>query len=167
LSFGTEETKGTDLTKEAFKLLQKQEKQMNFIGNVEGNDLFTDKVDVIVCDGFMGNVILKTCESLAGALQYTVKEEVMKSFWAKIGAFLIMPTFKRMARKMHYEEYGGAPLLGVNGICIKSHGRASPKAIKNAIKVAEHMVKNEMNKHIIESIQKIENISSQENLSNE
>lgn len=152
LSFGTEEMKGTGLTKDAFRLLQNVKDRINFIGNVEGSDLFTDKVDVIVCDGFMGNVILKVCESLAGALQYTVKEEVMKYFWAKVGALLMMNTFKRVAKKVHYAEYGGAPLLGVNGICIKSHGKSSAKAIKNAISVAEYMVKQDINKHIIENI---------------
>lgn len=152
LSFGTEEMKGTSLTKDAFKLLQNIKDRINFIGNVEGSDLFTDKVDVIVCEGFMGNVILKVCESLAGAFQYIVKEEVMKDFWAKVGGLLMMPTFKKMAKKMHYEEQGGAPLLGVNGICIKSHGRSSSKAIKNAIKVAEYMVKQDLNKHIVESV---------------
>jgi glycerol-3-phosphate acyltransferase PlsX len=167
LSFGAEESKGTSLTKEAFKLLQSQSTQINFVGNVEGSDLFTDKVDVIVCEGFMGNVILKTCESLAGALQHTVKEEIMKSALAKIGALLILPTFKRLAKKLHYEEYGGAPLLGVNGICIKSHGRSSPKAIQNAMRVAEYMVKKEMNKHIIESVSLVQAIPEQEVLQDE
>jgi len=152
LSLGEEETKGTELTKEAFRLLQNASQKINFIGNVEGNDLFTDKVDVIVCDGFMGNVILKVCESLAGAFQYIIKEEVMKDFWAKLGALLIKRTFKRIAKKVHYAEYGGAPLLGINGTCIISHGRSSPKAIKNAIGVAEHMIQQDLNRHIVEAI---------------
>lgn len=152
LSIGEEETKGTDLTKEAFRLLQNTKGKINFIGNIEGNDLFTDKVDVIVCDGFMGNVILKVCESLAGAFQYIVKEEVMKDFWAKLGALLIKRTFKRIAKRVHYAEYGGAPLLGVNGTCIISHGRSTPQAIKNAINVAEYMVKQDLNKHIVEAV---------------
>lgn len=151
LSFGTEEMKGTEVTKEAFKILQNNKHRINFIGNVEGSDLFTDKVDVIVCDGFMGNVILKVCESLAGAFQYFVKEALMKNALAKVGALLMLPTFKKMAKKIHYEEQGGAPLLGVNGICIKSHGRSSAKAIKNAISVAEYMVKQDLNKHIVET----------------
>ena len=153
LNVGTEETKGTELTKEAYKLLQSHQKNLNFIGNVEGSDLFTDKVDVIVCDGFVGNVILKVCESLAGALQHIVKEEVMKDFWAKVGALIMKRTFKRMGKKMHYAEYGGAPLLGVNGICIKSHGRSSAVAIKNAINVTGNMVAQGLNKHIVEEIQ--------------
>lgn len=152
LSLGEEETKGTDLTRDAFKLLQNKVPKINFIGNIEGNDLFTNKVDVIICDGFMGNVILKVCESLAGAFQYIVKEEVMKDFWAKMGALLIKRTFKRIAKKVHYAEYGGAPLLGVNGTCIISHGRSSPMAIKNAIGVAEYMVKQDLNMHIVEGI---------------
>lgn len=152
LSLGAEETKGTELTRDAFKLLQNKAQKINFIGNIEGDDLFTNKVDVIVCDGFMGNVILKVCESLGGAFQYIVKEEVMKDFWAKLGALLIKRTFKRIAKKVHYAEYGGAPLLGVNGTCIISHGRSSPTAIKNAIGVAEYMVKQDLNMHIVEEI---------------
>lgn len=152
LSLGEEETKGTELTREAFRLLQNAGKKINFIGNIEGNDLFTDKVDVIVCDGFMGNVILKVCESLGGAFQYIIKEEVMKDFWAKLGALLIKRTFKKIAKKVHYAEYGGAPLLGVNGTCIISHGRSSPKAIKNAIGVAEYMIQQDLNRHIVEGI---------------
>ncbi len=167
LSLGTEETKGTNLTKEAFKLLQAQSTQINFVGNVEGSDLFTDKVDVIVCEGFMGNVILKTGERIAATLQDIAKEEITKSFLAKIGALLLMPTLKKVGKKLHYEEYGGAPLLGVNGICIKSHGRSSSKAIQNAIRVAEDMVKKEMNRHIIESVKAVNVVPSQEVLSNE
>lgn len=150
LSLGSEETKGTDLTRDAFKVLQKT--NLNFVGNVEGSDLFTNKVDVIVCDGFMGNVILKACESLAAAFQHIIKEDVMKDFLARFGALLIKRTLKRIAKKIHYAEYGGAPLLGVNGNCIISHGRSSPQAIKNAIKVAERMIKNDINKHIVESV---------------
>lgn len=152
LSMGEEETKGTELTKDAFGLLQNMGRKINFIGNIEGNDLFTDKVDVIVCDGFMGNVILKVCESLAGAIQHIIKEEIMKSFWAKIGAVFMRPSFKRMGKKVHYEETGGAPLLGVNGTCIIGHGKSSPKAVRNAIRVAEYMVKQDLNRHIVEAI---------------
>ena len=154
LSVGTEETKGTDLTKDAYKLLQNSKADINFIGNVEGNDLFTEKVDVIVCDGYVGNVVLKVCESLAGAFGYLIKEEIMKKFWAKIGALVLKPTFKRIARRIHYEDYGGAPLLGVNGNCIICHGRSNPQAIKNAINVAKHMVRDDLNKRIIEEIAK-------------
>lgn len=152
LSLGEEETKGTELTREAFRLLQNAGQKINFIGNIEGNDIFTDRVDVIVCDGFMGNVILKVCESLAGAFQHIIKEEVMKDFWAKMGALLIKRTFKKIAKKVHYAEYGGAPLLGVNGTCIISHGRSSPQAIKNAIGVAEHMIQQDLNRRIVEAI---------------
>jgi glycerol-3-phosphate acyltransferase PlsX len=152
LSLGEEETKGTDLTKEVFRLLQNIPQKINFIGNIEGSDLFTEKVDVIVCDGFMGNVILKVCESLAGAIQHIIKEEIMKSFWAKMGAIMMKPSFKRIGKKVHYEETGGAPLLGVNGTCIIGHGRSSPRAVRNAIRVAEYMVKQDLNKHIVEAI---------------
>lgn len=150
LSLGTEEIKGTVLTREAYKILQKT--QLNFIGNVEGSDLFSEKVDVVVCDGFLGNVALKVCESLAGAFQYIIKEEVMKDTLAKFGALLVKRTLKRIAKKIHYAEYGGAPLLGVNGTCIISHGRSSPQAIKNAIAVTGRMVQQDINKHITETI---------------
>lgn len=152
LSLGEEETKGTELTKDVFKLLQNIGQKINFIGNIEGNDLFTDKVDVIVCDGFMGNVILKVCESLTSAIQHIIKEEIMKSFWAKMGAVLMKPSFKRIGKKVHYEETGGAPLLGVNGTCIIGHGRSSPKAVRNAVRVAEYMVKQDLNNHIVEAL---------------
>lgn len=155
LSFGTEEFKGTETTKDAYKMLLEKKDRMNFIGNIEGNDLFTDKVDVIACDGFMGNVILKVCESLSGALQIAIKEEVMKSNMAKMGALLMMGAFKRFSKKVHYSEVGGAPLLGVNGVCIKSHGRSNPKAIKNAIMVATSMVEKELNRHIIEGLKSV------------
>lgn len=155
LSLGEEETKGTELTRETFRLLQDAGKKINFIGNIEGNDLFTEKVDVIVCDGFMGNAILKVCESLAGAIQHIIKEEIMKSFWAKIGAIMMKPSFKRISKKVHYEETGGAPLLGVNGTCIIGHGRSSPKAVRNAVRFAEYMVKQDLNKHIVEAIAEI------------
>lgn len=150
LSLGEEESKGTDLTREAYKLLQKA--KLNFIGNVEGNDLFTERVDVIVCDGFVGNVVLKVCESLAGAFAYIIREEVMKDTVAKLGALLIKRTLKRIKKKVHYEEYGGAPLLGIDGNCIISHGRSSPEAIKNAIKVAKHLLQKDLNRHIVEAV---------------
>ena len=150
LSLGAEESKGTDLTRDAYRLLQKT--KLNFIGNVEGSDLFTDKVDVIVCDGFVGNVVLKVCESLAGAFERIIKEEVMKDFWAKLGALLIKRTLKKIAKKVHYAEYGGAPLLGINGNCIISHGRSSPQAIKNAIIVTENLLQKDLNRHIVEAV---------------
>lgn len=152
LSLGEEETKGTELTKEAFRLLQGISGKINFIGNVEGSDFFTEKADVIVCDGFTGNVILKVCESLAGAIQHIIKEEIMKSFWAKLATIMMKPSFKRIGKKVHYEETGGAPLLGVNGTCIIGHGRSSPRAVKNAIRVAEYMVRQDLNRHIVEAI---------------
>lgn len=150
LSLGEEETKGTELTRDTYKLLQKA--KLNFIGNVEGSDLFTNKVDVIVCDGFMGNVALKVCESLAGAFEHIIKEEIMKDTIAKLGALLIKRTLKRIAKKVHYAEYGGAPLLGINGNCIISHGRSNPYAIKNAIFAAKRLLHKELNRHIIEAI---------------
>ena len=150
LSFGSEATKGTGTTKEAFKFLQ--ESKLNFVGNIEGNDLFTGKVQVIACDGFIGNVVLKVCESLASAFNSIIKEEIMKDIITKLGALLIKPAFKRVAGKIHYEKYGGAPLLGVNGTCIICHGRSSPQAIKNAIGVAARMVKKNINERIVDAV---------------
>lgn len=150
LSLGAEESKGTDLTRDTYKLLQNT--KLNFIGNVEGSDLFTNRVDVIVCDGFVGNVVLKVCESLGGAFEYIIKEEIMKDTLAKLGALLVKRTLKRIAKKVHYAEYGGAPLLGVDGTCIISHGRSSPEAIKNAVIVTKNIVEKDINGHIIEAI---------------
>ena len=152
LSLGTEESKGTELTKGTVKLLQAYKGNFDFVGNVEGNDLFSNKTDVIICDGYVGNVVLKVCERLGSVLQYLAKEEIMKSFWAKLGGLLMKPSLKRMAAKLHYAEYGGAPLLGVNGTCIICHGRSSAQAIKQAINVAEYMIIKDVNKHIVEVI---------------
>lgn len=152
LSLGAEESKGTELTKGTVKLLQGYKGQFDFVGNIEGNDLFSSKTNVIICDGYVGNVVLKVCERLAGVLQYLAKEEIMKSFWAKLGGLFMKPALKRLARKLHYAEYGGAPLLGVNGTCIICHGRSSSQAIKQAINVAEYMIINDINKRIVEVI---------------
>lgn len=146
LSLGTEEAKGTELTREAYGYFQKC--SLNFIGNIEGSDLFTDKVDVIVCEGFIGNVVLKVCESLASAFQHIIKEEIMQDMIAKLGALILKRTFKKISKKVHYAEYGGALLLGVNGTCIISHGKSNPQAIKNAINVAKRFVNTDMN-HLI------------------
>jgi len=153
LSLGEEESKGTDLTRNTYKLLQNAE--LNFIGNIEGNDLFTDKVDVVVCDGFVGNVVLKVCESFAGAFQRILKRELMKNLLSKAGAFLMKGAFRNISKKMHYSEYGGASLLGINGNCIISHGRSSSEAVKNAIGATRYLLQKDLNKHIIDAITSI------------
>src|SRR5205085_2877747 len=134
MSIGGEEMKGNELTKEVFKMLRSS--QLNFRGNIEGHDLFEEPVEVVVCDGFVGNVILKTCESIATAIFKWLKHELMRSAPRKAGAFLAREAFRTIRKKTNYEEYGGMPLLGVNGICIISHGASTPLAIKNALRVA-------------------------------
>jgi glycerol-3-phosphate acyltransferase PlsX len=150
MSIGSEAGKGNELTKAAYEQLSRA--KINFIGNVEGHDLFNHPVDVVVCDGFVGNVILKTSESLAGAIFSWLKRELTKDLVRQAGALLAKEAFYTIRRKTNTEEYGGMPLLGVNGICIKAHGNSSPKAIKNAIRVAREAVAHKVNPHIVEEI---------------
>ena len=135
LSIGEEDLKGNDLTREVFKELQAAGTDViNFIGNVEGRDIFNGNCDVIVCDGFIGNVSLKAIESVAEMLVVFLKQELKSSLLAKAGLALARPALRRFKRVIDYAEYGGFPLLGVRGTVIISHGRSSPKAIKNAIR---------------------------------
>ena len=150
LSIGSERTKGDSLVRETIPLLEKS--PLNFIGNVEGRDVYCYNVDVVVCDGFVGNVVLKCTEGLIWALMKMIKEEVMKNVWHKLGGLLLKGAFKRVARRGDYAEYGGAPLLGVNGHCIICHGSSNAKAIRNAIAVAENFVTYAVNKAILERV---------------
>jgi len=134
LSIGEEEIKGNDLTKEAFKLLKNS--SLNFIGNIEGRDMYTGQADVIVCDGFTGNVALKVSEGVIETTMKMLKEELMGSLPSKAGAILTRPAFQRFKQRLDYAEYGGAPLIGVKGVTVICHGRSSAKAIRNAIGVA-------------------------------
>jgi len=134
LSVGEEDTKGNELTKEAFKLLKKID--INFTGNIDGKDIFTGIADVIVCDGFTGNIVLKTSEGLADAIVKILKREIAEQSVGRIGYLLMKNALIGFKKKTDYDEYGGAPLLGINGTCIISHGRSTAKAIKNALKVA-------------------------------
>ena len=152
LSIGEEETKGNELTKEAFKLLT--ETSLNFIGNVEGRDVMSGNADVIVCDGFVGNVVLKVSESVVEAIGLYIREGIGKSLLRKLGYLLMRPAFNSFKRRVDYAEYGGAPLVGINGISIIGHGRSSARAIKNAIRVAAELAKSEVNKHLHEDIEK-------------
>lgn len=152
MSIGEEDVKGTDFTKEVFKMLK--ESSLNFRGNVEGHDLFAHPVEVVVCDGFMGNVILKTCESVGDAIFKWLKHELMKSKVRMAGAYLAQNAFRAIKKKVNYEEYGGSPLLGVNGICIIAHGSSTPLAIKNALRVAAESIEHEVNPHIVEEIRR-------------
>jgi glycerol-3-phosphate acyltransferase PlsX len=134
ISTGEEDTKGNELTRETFKLLK--ESDINFMGNIDGKDIFTGDADVIVCDGFTGNVVLKTSEGLADVLIKMLKREVANLTTGRIGYLFMKPALKNFKKKTDYDEYGGAPLLGINGTCIISHGRSTAKAIRNAIRVA-------------------------------
>lgn len=150
LNVGEEESKGTGFLKEAYGVLDLS--GLNFIGNIEGRDIFTGDCDVIVCDGLVGNVALKVSESTAHALVEILRRELKSSVLTKMGALLAKKAFLSLKRKMDYAEYGGAPLLGIDGVCIICHGSSSAKAIKNAIRVAVEEVTKNVNKHIVELI---------------
>ncbi len=152
LSIGEEATKGNELTKEAFKLLT--ETSINFIGNVEGKDVMSGKADVVVCDGFIGNVVLKVSEAVAEAVGIMIRENVGDNLVRKLGYLMMRPAFRALKRRIDYAEYGGAPLIGIDGISMISHGRSSGRAIKNAIRVASELARSEVNKHIREDIEK-------------
>jgi phosphate acyltransferase len=134
LSIGEEEGKGTELTREVFRVLKTT--GLNFVGNVEGRDVFNGKVDVIVCDGFVGNAVLKSAESLAEMLFRMLREEVAASARGKLGYVLAKPVFDRFRRRVDYSEYGAGPLLGLNGGCFIAHGRANARAMQSAIRRA-------------------------------
>lgn len=152
MSIGDEDVKGSDFTKEVFKLLKQS--HLNFHGNIEGHDLFNNPVEVVLCDGFVGNVVLKTTEAIASTIFSWLKHEICKSPVRKFGALLSKGAFKTIFKKTNYEEYGGSPLLGVNGICIIAHGSSSPLAIKNAIRVAAESIQQQVNPHIVEEIKR-------------
>jgi len=151
LSVGTEDAKGNELSKGAFKLLTTVP-DLHFVGNVEGHDLFENVVDVVVCDGFVGNVVLKVSESLAKALSHILKEQLMKNPLRKLGALLSKGAYTELKQMMDYAEYGGAPLLGVDGVCIIGHGSSSPKAVRNAIRVVREFVNRDVNSEIVKRI---------------
>ena len=150
LSIGAEDSKGNDLTKEAFKLLK--EAPLSFVGNVEGRDVYSGGADVVVCDGFTGNVALKISEGLADAIHRLLKREIAGSRFGRIGYLFLRGSFSRFRRRLDYAESGGAPLLGVNGLTIICHGRSSPRAIKNAFRVAKEYFEEGTNRHIQERI---------------
>jgi glycerol-3-phosphate acyltransferase PlsX len=146
LSVGEEEGKGNELTKEAYEQLK--ESSLNFVGNVEGRDIYNGSCDVVVTDGFTGNVALKISESLAEMLGAMIKEELTRDFRSKVGAALAMPAFARFRKRVDYTEMGGAPLLGIDGAAIICHGASPVKAIKNAVRVAAEWAKAGLNEHI-------------------
>ena len=150
LSIGEEEGKGNELTKETFRVLK--ETGLNFMGNAEGRDVFNGNADVIVCDGFIGNVVLKASESLGELVGKWLRTEVTRTPGRKFGALILKGAFEDIKKRMDYDEYGGAPLLGVNGGCIICHGRSNAKAIKNAIRVARDFAANQIDAKIREKI---------------
>lgn len=150
LSIGTEDSKGNELTLEAFRLCKGLD--LNFIGNVEGHDLFKDHVDVVVCDGFVGNIVLKTCESLALAMFSMLKRELTQNTKRQIGAYLAKEAFRTIRRRMDPEVYGGAPLLGFKGAVFKAHASAREKAVASAVRVAIEAVKHQVNETIVSEI---------------
>lgn len=159
LSIGEEEGKGNSLVKEAYELF-KMAGNIGFVGNAEGRDLFTGNFDVIVCDGFVGNVVLKLSEGLGASFAHLLKREILdSSLLTKIGSFLTRGAFKRFSRLLDYAEYGGAPLLGLSHIALVCHGASNAKAIKSAVKMAATYVRNATNEHLIASITATEELT--------
>jgi glycerol-3-phosphate acyltransferase PlsX len=150
LSIGTEDSKGNELTLEAFKLCKRLD--LNFIGNVEGHDLFKDHVDVVVCDGFVGNIVLKTCESLAVAVFSMLKRELTQNTKRQIGAYLAKDAFRAIRRRMDPEVHGGAPLLGFSGMVFKAHASARERAVASALRVTGEALQHEVNQSIAREI---------------
>ena len=152
LSIGEEEGKGNSQVKEAYELF-KMAQNLNFSGNIEGRDLFTGEMDVAVCDGFVGNVALKLSEGLGLSLSRVLKRELLNSgFLPKLGSLLAKSAFRKFATTIDYAEYGGAPLLGLQGLAIVCHGRSNAKAICNATRMATLFVEKETNKRLMETI---------------
>lgn len=156
LSMGEEESKGNELTTAAFQLLKKS--KLNFVGNVEGRDILTGKVDVVVCDGFVGNILLKFGESVPKLLKHLLKQTASRNIFDKIKIGLFKGTLKKALKNLDYQEHGGVPLLGVNGISIIGHGSSTPKAIKNMVFRAYDMYKKNLNQKIEDSLKEYINI---------
>jgi glycerol-3-phosphate acyltransferase PlsX len=156
LSNGEEEGKGNELTREVHNILS--ETDLNYIGYVEGRDLNNGEVDVIICDGFVGNVALKISEGLWETIHAILKWEAKDNIRAKVAYFLMGRAIRRLEKRMDYSEYGGAPLLGVNGNCVICHGASDAKAIMNAILLASNMAQNRLNEHLIEELKEKEDL---------
>jgi glycerol-3-phosphate acyltransferase PlsX len=150
LSIGEEETKGNELTKEAHRLLKGT--ALNFIGNVEGREIYSGVADVVVCDGFTGNIVLKTSEGLVDAVDALLSESLQDTVPGRIGYLLAQRAFRRFRRRVDYSEYGGAPLLGVGGLTIVGHGRSSARAVRNAIGMAARFASSEFNPRVEQEI---------------
>ncbi len=146
LSIGEEESKGNELTRAAYPLLKRL--PLNFVGNVEGRDLYNGKLDVIVCDGFVGNVALKISEGLVETVRYLLKQSLSATITSQMGALLSRRAFADFKKRLDYSEYGGAPLLGLKGVCIIAHGSSNPNAIKNSLRVAAEFANGGTNQAI-------------------
>jgi phosphate acyltransferase len=146
ISIGEEDVKGNDVIREAHTLLDKA--KFNFIGNIEGRDILPGNVDVAVCDGFLGNVLLKFAESLPDVIFSILREQVNRNLFTRLGGLLMKPALHHFKKRFDYAEYGGAPLLGVNGISVVGHGKSSPKAILNALRVTLRSVEGGINREI-------------------
>jgi len=153
LSVGEEEIKGNDLVLKTRALFEKS--TLNFIGNVEGGDILKGTAHVVVCDGFVGNIVLKFAESLHSLFKSSMRQLVRRYIFSQLGAVLMKPTFDGIRKIFDYQEYGGAPLLGVQGTCIIAHGRSTPKAIKNAVLVADKMIQERVNDHIKQQVKEL------------
>ncbi|MCA1732911.1 MAG: phosphate acyltransferase PlsX [Acidobacteria bacterium] len=162
LSIGEEEGKGNALTRESSSVLKAA--GLNFLGNAEGRDIFNGKFDVVVTDGFIGNVVLKASESLASMITKTLRKEMMRSWRGKLGGFLAKPVFANIKKRIDPSEVGGAPLLGIKGGCVICHGRSNQKAIRNAIRVARNFVETGMNQKIYEKIMELHKREAAEGL---
>lgn len=147
LSIGEEETKGNDLVRDAHRLLKAS--TLNFTGNIEGRDVYSGQADVIVCDGFTGNIALKISEGLVDTVEALLGDELSTTFGGRVGSLLSRRAFRRFRRRVDYSEYGGAPLLGVAGLCIVGHGRSSVKAIRNAVAMAYRFA----NQHLLQRVE--------------
>ncbi len=152
LSNGSEESKGNELTREAHLVLKRC--GLNYVGFVEGRDIYQGAADVVVCDGFVGNVGLKMSEGIGEVLGRLFQEEIRKSFRARLGYLLIKNVFREVARRVDYSEYGGASLLGINGTCVICHGNSSAKAITNAIVLARNLAESQYNRFLAEGLAK-------------
>lgn len=153
MSIGEEDAKGNEITKEAFRLLEKT--HLNFIGNVESHDTFEGAVDVVVCDGFVGNVVLKTAESAAKAVTTWIKGEVHRRWLYKLGALLMKGAFENIRERADPAAYGGAPLLGVNGFCVIGHGSSGAKAARNGIRFAVQGVRHEVTPRLMAEVARV------------
>ncbi|UOF89222.1 phosphate acyltransferase PlsX [Fodinisporobacter ferrooxydans] len=157
LNVGTEAAKGNQLTKQAYPLLEASDR-IRFVGNIEARDLVSGEVDVVVCDGFIGNVVLKFYEGIGSGLLRELKSTFLANWRTKLGALLVKQEFKRMQKKFDYAEYGGAPMLGIEGICIKAHGSSNARAIHNAIGQAYECVKG----NVVETIRELKHMGDDE-----